>query len=79
MRIANSQKRITHNGIAMCVLYRIHTEKVRTNVLSESSKYITAKICNESHHCPNFVDFIMQENSQALLTVRFIKTFCLVE
>ena len=26
-RNANSQKHVTHNGIAMCVLYQIHTKK----------------------------------------------------
>ena len=30
-RNANSQKHVTHNGIAMCVL---HTEKARTKLIS---------------------------------------------
>ena len=34
-RNANSQKHITYNGIAMCVLYRIHTEKARTKLMSQ--------------------------------------------
>ena len=33
-RNANSQKHVTHNGIAMYVLYRIHTEKARTKLMS---------------------------------------------
>ena len=30
---ANNQKHVTHNGIAMHVLYWIHTEKARTNLI----------------------------------------------
>ena len=32
-RNANSQKHVTHNGIAMCVL---HTEKARTKLMSQA-------------------------------------------
>ena len=81
-RNANSQKQITHNGIAMHVFYWVHTEKVRTNVSSVSSKYITAKVCHESHHCPICGLHYTGEFTGTIdiaLAVCLIKTFCLAE
>ena len=62
-------------------MYQIHMEMVRTNVSSESSKYVTSqpRSAMRANTGVLFVDFITQENSQALLTVHFIKTFCLTE
>ena len=83
MRSANSQKHITQNGIAMCVLYWIHTKKVRTNISNVSFKYITAKVCNESHHrCPICGLYYAGKFTGTIdiaLAVCLIKTFCLAE
>ena len=74
MRNVNSEIQIT-----ACI---IRTKKVRTNVLSVSSKYTTAKVCNENNHCPicrlyytgKFTSTI--DIAQAVCP---IETFCLAE
>ena len=60
----------------------MYTEKVRTNVSSVSSKYITAKVCHESHHCPICGLHYTGEFTGTIdidLAVCLIKTFCLTE
>ena len=61
----------------------IHTEKVRTDVSSVSSKYITAKVCHESHHrCPICGLYYAGKFTGTIdiaLAVCLIKMFCLTE
>ena len=79
IRNVNSQKHVTHNGISKHVLY---WKNVRTNVSSVSSKYITAKVCNESQHCPICGLYYAGKFTGTIdiaLAVCLIKTFCLIE
>ena len=64
-----------------CV-YWIHTEKVRTYVSNVSSKYITAKACHESQHCPICGLYYAGKFTGTIdkaLAVCLIKMFCLAE